>query len=215
MKKNNKKQNNKKNKKTKGNGLPLGPPTINMQPVFTRKMQYQVTTANCLNQVVTVTQLAQLSVGFMALTATTSAFFTNQYRIRKISLWSPCPAIGSLTMVSLKWADTVITSGLAQASHQSGDSSMEPDRPAKCFIKPGRGTIFDWYQVISSTNNCFVITCPIGSVIQIEVSFYLDNSGTVTAGPTIAAAAAGVIYNKSVTLSGGAVVVPHTSINTI
>jgi hypothetical protein len=212
------KQQKRKGKKnpSKKQGLSIGPPTIRMQPVFDRQLQCQVTTANCLNQVVTSVQLGKLLVGFMALTATTSGYFSNQFRIKKICLWSPCPAIGSLTMVSLKYSDSFNTgAGIAAPSIQVGDSSMEPDRPAKCCLRPPPGTAYSWYQTILSGNNFLVITCPIGSVLQFTYDHYLDNSGTISTGPTLIGATAGIIYNASITLSGGQLLVPHTSVNTI
>jgi len=59
------------------------------------------------------------------------------------------------------------------------------------------------------------MTCPIGSIVELDYEHYLDNSGTLTAGPTLIGATAGVLYNASVTLSGGATLVPITSVNTI
>jgi len=193
----------------------VGPPSFRIQPVLKRVLQVQITTANCLNQVVTVTQLGKLLVSFMALTATTSAFMANQFRVRKISMWSPPPNIGSLTMVSLKYSDTNTVTGQTGPNEFFGDSSMEPDRPAYCWISPPKGTPFDYFYTVTGAPNYFVLTAPIGSVLEFVYEQYLDNSGTVTAGPTLIAASAGVIYNASVTLSGGAQLVPHTSVNTI
>jgi len=193
----------------------LGPPQFRIQPVLKRVLQVQIVTANCLNQVITVTQLGKLLVSFMALTATTSAFMANQYRVRKISLWSPTPAIGSLTMVSLKYSDTNTVTGQTGPNEFFGDSSMEPDRPAYCWISPPKGTPFDFFFTVTGTPNYFVLTAPVGSVLEFVYEQYLDNSGTVTSGPTLIGATPGVIYNASVTLSGGALVVPHTSVNTI
>lgn len=214
-KKSSKAHSSRKSKTPKGR-MPLGPPTIKMQPIIARKMQFQATTANALNQVMLVSQLAKMCVGFMALTAVTTGFFSNMFRIRKVSLWAPPPVQGSLTMISLKFADQFNnTAGISAPCAQSGDSSMEPDRPAKCKLVPVVGTSWDWFQTINSGNNCIVVTCPIGSVLQISYEHYLDNSGTITAGPTVAAATPGVIYNASVTTSGGLIWVPHTSVNTI
>lgn len=210
-------KNKNKNKKRKQNSRTMsmrtGPPTIKMQPVFSRKIQFYLQTGNTTNQVITVNQLAQMCVGFMALTATTSGFFTNQFRIKVVSLWSPPPAAGSSTQCSLKFADTVV-SGLAAPSTQVGDSSMEPDRPAKCKIRPPPGTVYDWFLGVTSTNNYLVITAPLGSICQISFEHYLDNSGTISAGPTIVGANPGVIYNKTLTFSTQ-VWTPHSSINTI
>jgi hypothetical protein len=193
----------------------LGPPQFRIQPVLKRVLQVQIAAANCTNQVVTVLQLGKLLVSFMALTATTSAFIANQFRVRKISLWSPTPAIGSLTMVSLKYSDTNTVTGQTGPNEFFGDSSMEPDRPAYCWITPPKGTPFDFFYTVTGTPNYFVLTAPIGSVLEFIYEQYLDNSGTVTTGPTLIGGTAGVIYNASVTLTGGALLVPHTSVNTI
>jgi len=193
----------------------LGPPQFRIQPVLRRTLQCQVTTANCLNQVIVVSQLGKLLVSFMALTATTSGFTANQFRIRRIHLWSPPPVQGSLTMISLKYADTNSVSGMTGPSEFQGDSSMEPDRPAHCWLIPPKGTPFSFFYTVTGTPNYLVLTCPIGSVISFDYEQYLDNSGTLNAGPTLVGAVAGTIYNAQVTLTGGALIVPHTSVNSI
>jgi hypothetical protein len=157
-------------------------------------------------------------MGVMALTATTSGYFGNTIRIKRVSLWAPPPAIGSLTMVSLKYADTnggASPATLAGPNNFQGDSSMEPDRPARCFLKPPKDTYWDWFQSVANGGNYIVITAPIGSVLEIEFSHYLDNSGTITAGPVLVGATPGVIYNRPMTGGGGGTWVPHTSCNTI
>jgi hypothetical protein len=193
----------------------LGPRPILLQPILRRRQQYQVATANVLNNAITAGTIGKMAVGFMALTATTSAFISNQFRVRKISLWSPPPVQGSLTQNSLKYSDTNTVSGITGPSQFFGDSSMEPDRPARCFIKAPPGTPYAQFFTVTGTANFFVMTCPIGSIVELDYEHYLDNSGTLTAGPTLSGATAGVLYNATVTLSGGATLVPLTSINTI
>jgi hypothetical protein len=188
---------------------------ILLQPILRRKLQFQVATANIINNVVTAALLGKALVGFMALTATTTGFFSNQFRVRKISLWSPPPVQGSITQNSLKFADLNSVTGIVGPSMFQGDSSMEPDRPARCFISPPQGTPYAQFFSVTGTANFFVLTCPIGSIIEFDYDHYLDNSGTINAGPTIAGGTAGVIYNASITLSGGAVLAPITSVNTI
>jgi len=192
------------------------PTLVRMQAVVTRKIQYLCQTANSTNQQVTVNQLAQMLPGFMAITTVLGGFLTNQFRVRKISLWSPPPAIGSNTANSLKYADTFnATAGIAAPSQMEGDFSMEPDRPAKCSLTPEPGSVYDWYQNTGSGNNFFVFTAPIGSIFEFTYQHYIDDSGSITTGPTIVAATPGVIYHKIITLSQGQVLSPHTSLNGI
>lgn len=184
------------------------------QTLLTRKIQYLCGTANSTNQVVTVTQLAQMLPGFVALTAVLGQYLTNQFRILKISLWSPPPVQGSNTANSLKYADAFNAgAGIAAPSKMVADCSLEPDRPAYCTLKPDPGTVYDWFQAVLSTNNFLVFTAPLGSFIEFTYQHYIDDSGTISAGPTIVAATPGVFYHKIITLSQGMVLTPHTSVN--
>lgn len=187
---------------------------ITAQTLVSRRIQYLCQTANSTNQVVTVAQLALMAPGFIALTATLGGWLTNQFKITKIMLWSPPPVLGSNTANSLKFADTYNAgAGLAGPSQMVADSSMEPDRPAFCQLIPKPP--FSWFQPITSTNNYFVFTAPIGSIFEFHYSHYIDDSGTIATGPTIVAATPGIIYHKIVTLSQGQVLAPHTSVNGI
>jgi len=193
---------------------PLG--AVCAQVLIRRKILYLCTTANATNQQVLVSQLGQMLPGFMAITTVLGGFVTNQFRIRKISLWSPPPVQGSNTANSLKFGDTFnATAGVTGPSQMSADCSIEPDRPAYCAIRPEPGTVYDWFQTITSSNVFFVFTAPIGSFLEFSFEHYIDDSGTITTGPTLVAATPGVIYHKIITLSQGMVLSPHTSINGI
>jgi len=194
--------------------LTVGPPTFVLQPMVSRKIQFQIGTANLLNQVVTASQLGKMCVPFMALTATTSSFISNQFRVRKISLWAPPPAIGSITQISLKYSDTNSVQGNTGPSHFSGDSSMEPDRPAKCAIIPTPGSSYQQFFAVTASPNFFVLTCPLGSILQVSFDHYVDDSGTITTGPTLIGASPGVVYHAIATI-GSAIVTPHSSLNSI
>jgi hypothetical protein len=186
------------------------------QALVTRKIQFLCGTANSTNQVVTVVQLGAMLPGFMAVSAVLGGLLTNQFRVLKISLWSPPPVQGSNTANSLKYADAFnTTAGIASPSKMVADSSMEPDRPAYCCLTPDKNSPADWFQTITSTNNFFVFTAPIGSVFEFTYQHYIDDSGTISTGPTIAGATIGTIYHKVTTLSQGMVLSPHTSVNGI
>jgi len=193
----------------------LGPANMVLQVLIRRKIQFQTAIANTTNNVLTAAMIGKACVGFMALTATTSSFLSTNFRVNAISLWSPPPAVGSLTQNSLKWSDTNAVSGLTGIGEFNGDSSMEPDRPAYCHLKPAKGSPYAQFFSIIGTANFFVVTCPIGSILEIDFSHYLDNSGITPAGPVLVGATAGTIYNATITLASGALLVPNTSINTI
>jgi hypothetical protein len=206
--------NNRNHKKSQQSDRIVHLKPIVAQTLVTRKVQYLCTTANSTNQVVTVNQLASMLPGFMALTATLGGYLTNQFKINKISLWSPPPVQGSNTANSLKFSDTFNAgAGLAGPSKMVADSSMEPDRPAFCKIVPKPP--YSWFQNTGSGNNYLVFTAPLGSIFEFSYSHYIDDSGTISTGPTIVAATAGVIYHKIVLLSQGMVLSPHTSLNGI
>jgi hypothetical protein len=220
MKKTSSKKSQRKPRKA-ANGIPRNHGIIHLAPIVmqtmvTRKIQYLCLTANANNQVVTVAQLGTMLPGFMAITTVLGGFLTNQFRVVKTSLWSPPPAIGNNTACSLKYADTFnATAGISAPSKMVGDCSMEPDRPAYCKLTPDEESPANWFQNITSANNFLVFTAPIGSILEFTYQHYIDDSGTINTGPTIVAATPGVIYHKIVTLSGGMVLTPHTSVNSI
>jgi hypothetical protein len=140
----------------------------------------------------------------MALTATTSRFLSNQFKLRRVSLWAGVPAFGSPVAVSLKLADVPnATAGIGEDPQIVGDTSVNVDRPAFCTIVPKKGTFTSWYTSVTSTNLMIILQAPIGAILQFDVQFTIDDVGPTSAGPTLIAATPGVFYHKIVTGSGG------------
>jgi len=148
----------------------------------------------------TIAQLAGM-LGVIATSATTSQFICDQFRIKRICMWSPVATAGVPVTNELKWVDdpnAAITSGPPRTT---SDSSVSFDRPAYVCLQPPRdnSSIFSQWLDSSSTAAWIQWVAPAGSIVDIHFNFILDDIGNTSAGPVLVGATAGNIYHKSFT----------------
>jgi hypothetical protein len=147
--------------------------------------------------------MAQLAgmLGVIATSATTSVFLCDAFRLARTCIWATPATAGVPVTVSLKYVDDPASSITAGAPRTLSDSSVSFDRPAYACLEPPKDNTSMWSQWEDSSlnSNVLSITAPVGSIVDFHFNCFIDDVGTTSAGPTLAAATAGVLYHKSFT----------------
>jgi hypothetical protein len=104
-------------------------------------------------------------------------------KIRKVEAWV-LPTIGSAATLEVEFSG--VTAGSQGTNKIVTDTSMGI-QPAHVSAAPGRESLASKWQ-LSSTAVAFALTCPSGSVIDVELSFK-NNPGEVKAAQNVSVAA--------------------------
>lgn len=140
------------------------PPQINgLQVVHSTTLRFRVTAA-VLDQIITFTNL--LDTMLVATTAVAGTDLFQAVRVRRVRLWG-MPAVGGAASVYLEYSGT--TAGLVGDQNVHTDTSMGV-QPAHVDARPGRSSLASEWQ-INSMNTAFLLSCPAGSVVDVEASF--------------------------------------------
>jgi len=153
-----------------------------------------------LGSTATLFQLAGM-LGVIATSATTSSLICDQFKIRRICLWSPVSTAGVPVSNMLKWVDdpaATVTSGPPKTQE---DSSISFDRPAYVCLTPPKdnSSVFSQWVDSSLATAWIQVVAPAGSIMDIHYNFILDDLGNTSTGPVLVGATAGNIYHKTFT----------------
>jgi len=177
-------------------GMCMGPPTYKQQVVRTWRIRCDVA-ANAASQTLTSAQLGAL-LGIIATSATTSVRFTQAFRLRSVHQWSWTGTIGTTVDISIKLSDTATAGGQGGPPCTIADSSASVEKPAYVGLVLPEDSIFARWQNSSSTNSFLTYYSPQQSVMDLIFDFFIDDLGTLPAGPAIAGAVLGTIYHQNV-----------------
>lgn len=131
-----------------------------------------------------------LDTMLVATTATAGTDLFQTVRVRRVRAWA-IGAIGTPTSVSVEFAG--ITTGVI------GDQAIHTDtsvgiQPAHIDARPSARSLASDYQ-LSSGAVAFIITCPAGTVVDVELSFRSQfYNANQAAAQALVAATAGVQY---------------------
>jgi hypothetical protein len=177
----------------------LAPPTYVAQENRSWMVRFSNNATSTLAGVFTMANLASM-LGVIATGATTSVFLADQVRIRRICMWSPVATAGVPVSNSIKWVDDPASSITSGAPKTQNDSSLSFDRPAYVCLEPPKdaSSIFSQWVDSSLTTQWVTVVAPAGTIMDIYYNFIVDDVGATSAGPTLVAATAGIIYHKIV-----------------
>lgn len=125
----------------------------------------------------------------VATTATAGTRMFQAVKIRRVRVWG-MPAVGAASSVALEFSS--VTTGVIGDQQIHTDTSMGV-QPAHVDARPSSRSLAYDYQ-LGSTAIAFNLSCPAGSVIDVELSFrsqYVANNGGTLA---LVAATAGSQY---------------------
>lgn len=188
-----------KSSRTAGNGGVLmhfsHPPPINPQIKHSQRMRYFASAAaGVTNQQVTFANI--LDGIIVATTATAGTKLFDQVRVKAVEVWAAglTPQSGVINLPA-----TVMVTFNGDTTGASGDARVFSDtsmsiEPAHVRAVPSKGSQASQWQA-NGAGNCFLLTCPSGAVIDVEVEFRNDDSAP-TATAALVGATAGEIYYR-------------------
>jgi len=184
--------------------LYLAPPTYQLQENRSWIIRITNGATSTVGSVVTLAQLAGM-LGVIATSATTSQFICDQFRLRRICMWSPVATAGVPVANELKYVDDPASTVTSGPPKTVSDTSISFDRPAYVCLQPPKdnSSVFSQWLDSSLTTAWIQWVAPAGSVVDLHFNFILDDIGNTSAGPTLAGATAGNIYHKTF-VTGGA-----------
>jgi hypothetical protein len=185
------------NVRRNGGNISSHPPPISSQSVRSWKLRYIATGA--VSNVGFNTGDFSNIIGQTALTTTTSAYLASDFRLRKVSMWGLVATAGTPVTTAIDW-NTTQTSTLSSPGNARSDTSISFDHPAYVSAKPPRGSLSGmWQKVIQAgaTQLCS-LSYPVGTTIDFELDFLINDNGAPILGPALVAATAGEIYHSIV-----------------
>jgi hypothetical protein len=174
----------------------LRPPPYRQQPVYKKMVRCDVA-ANAATQTVSAANLGSM-LGVISTSATTSLFLSQNFRLKKVEMWSWTSTIGTTVDIELKWTDTTTAGGQAGPPQTVGDSSASVDRPAYVCLKPRKTTIWNDWQSVASTNTMLSYYSPQQAIMDLYFEWFVDDIGALTAGPALTGATTGTIYHHNI-----------------
>jgi hypothetical protein len=167
------------------------PPQYSSQPVVSRTIRYKATGAS-VSVPITVGSLLNLIFGVPAAALATDFIpMWNAVKVNKIKIWGlNSAAATAFSDVALLWA------GANTPDIEVTDSGTN-NSPAHISSKPPKGSLasFWWNHTSVLTQALFNVTMPIGSILDINVSYVLFD------GPTSNLTGAGVFTARQIAYS--------------
>lgn len=98
-------------------------------------------------------------------------------RLKRVSMWGPSPAAGAQIGIGFSWGGGLVT-GWGMTEEHSGISTAQ-DRPAFVTAKPPKmAGCSQWFNTSVSSSVLFeIVSCPTGSLVQIEFDAVLVDDG--------------------------------------
>ncbi len=142
-----------------------------------------------------VTWADLLDMMWFAASSTTGYRLYQYVRLHKVEAWCPSRTDGTnLVPQSLNIEMVSVTAGLVCPGDVYSDTSMANTAPCHVVARPRKGALNSMWQA-SSTSSSFILTCPLGTVVDVDVSL---TQSITAAGAAIqqapAGATAGTIY---------------------
>jgi len=182
--------------------IPLSPPELTTSIQFTHTYRWTcIGTSGVTNQLITTGMLMDTLVFSVTTLATFSII--DAFRMKRVDLWAPAITNGfNQTTTSLVPAPPSVISlefngagagNVGTKPNRVLDTSMGAARNACLSLRPPRDSAASMWQVTPESGSQtvgtgIIITCPYGSIIDITMSFKLQNNSSPNAGPTAAAA---------------------------
>jgi len=193
----------------------MAPPTYVSQENRTWMVRCSTNATSTTSGVIQMNGLANM-LGVIAITATTSVYLCDQFRLRRICAWAPVATAGTPVTVMLKYVDDPTGNTQSGAPRTVSDTSISFDRPAYACLEPPKDNTSIFSQWFDSSLTTGVVACalPAGTIVDFYFNFIIDDIGVTSAGPTLIAATPGNIYHKALGV-GAAVLTAVPPLNTI
>jgi len=146
--------------------------------------------------------------------ATTAYQLPTAVKLRRIEMWAPPASDSSSVVLSIE--DLTTASGVGGPSRIKEDVSMGSTRPSHVTWRPAPGSFQAMWGTNASDNGLVEITGPAGTVIDVHLSWILqDGEAPQTVSGAVSGATTGKVYIRSLNSSSSTTQIPPVSFPTI
>ncbi len=156
---------------------------VRMQHRFRFQCNAAVTAAPILNS-----DLIGIGGGVCSVVNTTFVPFCNSFKLKSIEVWSPLVTAGTPTTCSVEWTGTNNSPNV-----EVTDTTVTSTFPAHLKTKPPRNSLASFWQVGSANQIC-LLTAPTGSIIDVVISYVMNDNETNSITIPVAVGVLGKVY---------------------
>ena len=138
--------------------------------------------------VITDTNLVDMCGGIGIIANTAIAQLALSAKLHSVSVWTPPASQGASATCSVEWASSSYSPQL-----EVSDTTISTAIPAHIRATPPPGSAAAFWMG-QGGNAMFTLTAPTASIIDVDVSFLLNDSGAAASNYTAAAVTLGVLY---------------------
>lgn len=171
--------------------LRFGPPQLKTNVVIRHTFRFLARTG-ATSSGITASQILGICGNICDVANTAVVSIAGSAKVHSVSVWSPVAAQGAGATCSVEWRDAGGANAFA-SEMESSDTSISVSQPAHIRTTPPKesGAAF-WFG--ASANILFVLTAPVASIVDVDLSFILNDSGSAGVPATVATGALGVNY---------------------
>ncbi len=152
----------------------------------------------------------------MANTTTTAYRVFSSAKINSISLWGPMASDLAPVTVTIEYQSPTAT-GIGAPNRLKSDTSVGSTACAFIRASPPRNSLAGNWIGQAGTSTLFTLTGPVNTIVDLNITFVLQNGETPTAVTNaVAGATVGQVYCRGLdALSAAGTVIPPVSYSTI
>ncbi len=120
---------------------------------------------------------------------TTVAVLAKTYRFKRIEMWAPVVTNGTPVTLTVEFSQTL------GPNREFSDTAISQNMPAHLKILPSQlkdSTVMFWKTYTSAS--AMVLSCPAGTIIDIEVEYILDDDAAILPLVSVAAGTLAFLY---------------------
>jgi len=198
------------------NGRPIIPHPGQFQAAFvvTKTMRFQASSAlTAANATITTTNL--LDMLCMAVSAVAADRLFVSFKLNSVTLWGPMASNLVPVTTSIEY-HTDATASVGSPNRLKSDTSIGSTTCAYTTFRPPRLSLASFWQGESATNALFTLTGPVNTIVDINITFVLQNGEPpVAVANALVGATVGIIYCRGLDgLAAAGTVLPPVSYTT-
>jgi len=190
-------------RKRKVRSLRQKPQQVSIVNVIPQIRNYDITVRRKLffevNAQVTALTITAQNIGdtqLIATSATQGYALFSAWKLRRFRAWAVPNTVGNPVQITFEWYQN---NGYGFASRPCVHtcSSMGIDTPAIISVKPEKSALQSFWQTAGGGGNFFILTCPSGTIIEIDLDCAMtDGNANSALQNAIASATAGEFYYR-------------------
>jgi len=168
--------------KTYKQPMGMNPPMIQTNIIWSHNFRFKASTQTTAD--ITVADLLGVAGTVGVVTNTTVVANNFSVKIARIKIWAPSGVIAGSQTCSIEWTGLDFS-----PSKEVSDTTINISQPARISTKPPNRSLASFWQNSLQTNPIFRIVVPQDAVIDVQLSFIM-NDGANASGPPIAVSTA-------------------------